>query len=79
VQRAAERIIARLSEPVSLADEAINIGCSVGGALWSGGKFSEALMLADEALYRAKGAGKGRASFNLVNSDDLQQHHPETV
>lgn len=79
VQRAAERIIARLAEPISLAGEAITIGGSVGGALWSGGGFSEALMLADEALYQAKGAGKGRASFNFSSNESVQQQHPETV
>jgi diguanylate cyclase (GGDEF)-like protein len=69
VQRAAERIIAKLAEPASLAGESIKIGGSVGGALWSGGEFADALRLADEALYRAKGAGKGRASFNVASGD----------
>lgn len=64
VQRAAERIIAKLAEPVLLVGESIKIGCSVGGALWSGGDFSNALQMADEALYQAKGAGKGRARFS---------------
>lgn len=79
VQRAAKRIIARLAEPVLLAGEKITIGGSVGGALWSGGEFSEALMLADEALYQAKGAGKGRASFNFASNESVHQDHPETV
>lgn len=72
VQRAAERIIARLAEPVALQDKSIHIGCSVGGALWSKGRFSEALLAADEALYRAKAAGKGRASFNICGTDAVQ-------
>lgn len=72
VQRAAERIIARLAEPVALQNKSIHIGCSVGGALWSKGRFSEALLAADEALYRAKAAGKGRASFNICGTDAVQ-------
>ena len=79
VQRAAKRIIARLAEPVLLAGEKITIGGSVGGALWSGGEFSEALMLADEALYQAKGAGKGRANFNFASNESVHQDHPQTV
>ncbi|BAP77687.1 diguanylate cyclase [Pseudomonas sp. MT-1] len=76
VQRAADRMIARLAEPVSLAGESINIGCSVGGALWSGGDFADALRSADEALYRAKGAGKGRASFSVANKGEAKAPAP---
>ena len=79
VQRAAERIIARLAEPVSLAGESTKICCSIGGALWSGGEFADALRSADEALYRAKGAGRGRASFNLVDQGGAKAPAPQVV
>ncbi|MCD4528272.1 MULTISPECIES: diguanylate cyclase domain-containing protein [Pseudomonas] len=64
VQGAAQRIVAKLAEPVVLAGESIQIGCSIGGALWAGGAFAEALAQADEALYRAKRAGKSQAKFH---------------
>ncbi len=73
VQRAADRIIAKLAEPVTLAGQVIKIGCSVGGAVWAGGEFVEVLAQADGALYQAKRAGKSRAQFHHVaaRSDDL--------
>ncbi|SCX70659.1 diguanylate cyclase (GGDEF) domain-containing protein [Pseudomonas sp. NFACC32-1] len=64
MQGAAERIIAKLAEPVVLDGEAIGIGCSIGGALWTTGAFTEALAQADEALYQAKRAGKSQAKFH---------------
>ena len=78
VQRAAERIISKLAEPVLLAGESIKIGCSIGGALWSGGEFSESLLMADEALYRAKSTGKGRASYNIADNDEAKEPVPTT-
>ncbi|AKJ96620.1 MULTISPECIES: sensor domain-containing diguanylate cyclase [Pseudomonas] len=64
IQGAAQRIVAKLAEPMLLAGETLQIGCSIGGALWTGGAFSEALAQADEALYRAKRAGKSQAKFH---------------
>lgn len=64
LQSAAQRVIAKLSEPVVLAGEPIKIGCSIGATLWTGGAFSAALAQADAALYRAKRAGKSRAMFH---------------
>lgn len=63
VQRAAQRVIARLAEPMTLSGEVINVSCSVGGAIWTGGAFADVLAQADEALYRAKRAGKAQAQF----------------
>jgi GGDEF domain-containing protein len=64
VQSAAERIIAKLAEPVLLTGQVITVGCSIGGALWIGGDFVDALAKADEALYRAKRAGRSQAQFH---------------
>jgi len=64
IQRAADRIIFKLTEPVAIASDSIQVGCSIGGALWREGDFATALGLADEALYRAKSDGKGRVHFN---------------
>lgn len=64
IQGAAQRILAKLAEPVVLAGQSIKIGCSIGGTLWTGGAFADALAQADEALYRAKRAGKSQAKFH---------------
>jgi diguanylate cyclase (GGDEF)-like protein len=63
VQSAAQRIIKKIAEPVTLAGEVIRVGCSIGGAVWTEGDFADALGKADEALYRAKRAGKSQAQF----------------
>jgi diguanylate cyclase (GGDEF)-like protein len=66
VQSAAQRIIKTIAEPVTLAGAVIRVGCSIGGAVWSNGDFADALGKADEALYRAKRAGKSQAQFYTV-------------
>lgn len=48
---------------MTLSGEVINVSCSVGGAIWTGGAFADVLAQADEALYRAKRAGKAQAQF----------------
>ena len=81
VQRAADRMIAKLSEPMILAGESVRISCSVGGALWTAGSFSDALALADEALYQAKRAGKAQAKFqaSLERNDLANERDSLTV
>ncbi|WP_285349326.1 GGDEF domain-containing protein [Pseudomonas sp. ME-P-057] len=64
IQSAAQRILKKIAEPVTLAGQVIRVGCSVGGALWTEGDFDNALGQADEALYRAKRAGKSQAQFH---------------
>ncbi len=66
VQRAAQRVISKLAEPVTLAGEIVEIGCSVGGAVWTSGEFADVLAHADGALYQAKRAGKSQARFHTV-------------
>ncbi|TDV55777.1 diguanylate cyclase (GGDEF)-like protein [Pseudomonas graminis] len=63
VQRAAERVIAKLAEPMTLSGEVIKVSCSIGGAVWTGGAFTDVLAHADEALYQAKRVGKAQAQF----------------
>lgn len=67
-QLVAERTLAALSEPVDLGNNLAQIGCSIGGALWplDSSNLAEALELADQALYRAKHAGKHRAVFHTA-------------
>lgn len=63
VQSAAQRIINKIKEPIQLTGKSIKVGCSIGGVLWAEDDFADALSKADEALYRAKRAGKSQAQF----------------
>lgn len=54
-----------------LAGESITIGCSIGATLWTGGEFADALAQADEALYRAKRAGKSQAQFHDASLTEI--------
>lgn len=61
----AERALQKLAEPANLDGQSVQIGCSIGGALWplDHDDLGAALELADQALYRAKNAGRNRAQF----------------
>lgn len=65
-QQIAARTLLALQQPVNLDGNLAQIGCSIGGALWplDSSHIREALELADQALYRAKNAGKNRAQFH---------------
>lgn len=66
LDRSARRIIERLEEPVACDDGTCRISASIGAALSTQYALPDpANMLrdADRALYRAKRAGRGRASF----------------
>lgn len=64
----AKRIINKINEPFNIEGERINIGCSVGAAVWSPDSqdTSETLRLADEALYISKRSGKNRITFETA-------------
>jgi diguanylate cyclase (GGDEF)-like protein len=67
----AQRTLSALSAPVRLEDQQLQVGCSIGGALWPlhSEQLDEALKLADQALYRAKHAGRNRALFHSQTTD----------
>ena len=68
VERSARRMITLLEEPIKIDDTLISISCSIGLAAWtSGTKGSDALLIADKALYAAK--NDGRARFNWYDED----------
>ncbi len=58
----ARRLIARISEPMTIADNVVTIGTSVGIAVHDGGegKTDDLVRNADLAMYAAKEAGRGR-------------------
>lgn len=68
VRLVAERTLQALSEPFDLDGETARVGCSIGGALWplDHAALEETLELADQALYRAKHAGRNRAEFQAT-------------
>ena len=68
----AERTLQALAEPVELGEQQARVGCSIGGAFWplDHADLGQALELADQALYRAKHAGKNRAEFQTSELPD---------
>ena len=55
-----ERFIAALREPIAVGGTTVTVGASVGVAVGPAGERIELARRADEALYRAKGAGGNR-------------------
>ncbi|SDS02506.1 diguanylate cyclase (GGDEF) domain-containing protein [Pseudomonas asplenii] len=66
----ANRVLASLTQSIMLQQVPAQIGCSIGGAIWplDATDLSDALGLADKALYRAKHAGKGQAHFHQAEN-----------
>ncbi|MBC9784052.1 diguanylate cyclase [Heliobacterium chlorum] len=58
------RIIKELNQPFVIEGHTVNVGCSIGGDIWTGEQdIHEILKKADEALYSSKRGGKNRATF----------------
>lgn len=67
LQRMADRVIARIEEPIPFESVSLGISASCGIKLVEPGELSDAeslLAAADDALYRSKRAGRGQASFS---------------
>ena len=66
-QQAAERMVARLAEPVAVDSRVLAVGASVGVALFPAGEdgVADLLRRADIALYRAKAAGRNTVRLFL--------------
>ncbi|MHA6494274.1 diguanylate cyclase domain-containing protein [Pseudomonas borbori] len=69
-QLVAQRALQSLQQPMPLSNTEVQIGCSIGGALWpmDSSNIGETLELADQALYRAKHAGKNCAVFHSLTT-----------
>lgn len=72
----AARIVASMAEPLEVSGVPHTVGCSVGVAVVAAddprvGDVDRILSAADQALYRAKGAGKGRWSTDPTPTDTL--------
>lgn len=65
VQAISARIIQQVNEPIQLETVLVRVGCSIGGSVWDESvNMDVTLRRADEALYRAKRAGKNRLEFS---------------
>jgi diguanylate cyclase (GGDEF)-like protein len=66
--RVADKILARLQEPVTLADHRFEITCSIGISLYphDGDSFQDLFKNADTAMYQAKQAGRNAFRFYNV-------------
>lgn len=74
----AERIIARLAEPMKFGDLVVTIGASVGMATYPLDAHSadELLRKADSALYRAKQAGRGHVHrYDALRDEVMAERH----
>lgn len=62
----AARALRLIAQPINLGARDASISCSIGGALWPNNHadLGEVLALSDQALYRAKHAGKRQAVFS---------------
>jgi diguanylate cyclase (GGDEF)-like protein len=67
-EAAAERILARMREPIAIADEIADVRASIGG-VWTREKrdMSELLKEADALLYDAKAFGKDAVKFQSTS------------
>jgi diguanylate cyclase (GGDEF)-like protein/PAS domain S-box-containing protein len=76
-ERTAERIIASLSQPVTIDEMSFSLSCSVGIAMYpnDGKTLDELVQNADTAMYRVKERGKGHYRFYQpkMNADLLSR------
>ena len=63
-----DRVMDHVTQPYSLDGGLVRVGLSLGAARWpqDGVEITEVMALADQALYAAKRAGKGRVAFHGV-------------
>jgi len=74
-EAAAQRILARMREPIAIADHIADVRASIGG-IWTRDKrdVSELLNEADALLYNAKAAGKDAVRFQSASNRDDREY-----
>jgi diguanylate cyclase (GGDEF)-like protein/PAS domain S-box-containing protein len=74
-EAAAKRILARMREPIAIANHIADVRVSIGG-IWTPDKrdVSELLNEADALLYNAKAAGKDAVRFQSASSRDDREY-----
>jgi diguanylate cyclase (GGDEF)-like protein len=62
----ANKLITNLNKPYNIADAQLQVGCSVGGAIWPDHDIDPFTVIsyADEALYASKRSGKNKFTFH---------------
>lgn len=77
-EQVSERLLDKIREPYSLRGKTINIGTSIGIAVYptDGGTAEELLHNADTALYSAKAAG--RNTWRAFGGEDEEREHQRT-
>jgi diguanylate cyclase (GGDEF)-like protein len=66
----ADKVLKLIQQPIQLPNVSVNIGCSIGIAMYpeDGDSNNELLKIADSLMYKVKGEGKNHYAFNR-NSD----------
>ncbi|WP_114351110.1 sensor domain-containing diguanylate cyclase [Saliterribacillus persicus] len=65
-----ERIISSINQPITINNQKVTVGCSIGGAVWRsehGDSITEIVRRADEALYKVKRKQKNKV--HILNEE----------
>ncbi len=74
IESVSKRILSDINEDMLIGENIVNIGCSIGASVWpiDTDDISEAINLADKALYESKRLDKNRLTFYMDIADNSQ-------